>query len=218
MSLSFTAKEILRSIIFLSNHSRPGIMLFTLKKFTIQLLQDIIFENYQNSLKDIEFVEYLFQLEFSGKNITEKEKNNIIKNLSFLKSEIENTNKAVDHQSISDLNTDQINKDIDITDNNPEDDYQENIKDLNSEIRQLAIIEKIRKFPKENNRFCGLKDLMTAFPEVSDRTLRYDLQKLANQNVIIKIGSRGPQTAYRLTTETDKDLYKDSYNEEIEIK
>lgn len=69
---------------------------------------------------------------------------------------------------------------------------------MNSEVRQLAILEKIKQFSAENGEGCGLKELMTAFPDITDRTLRYDLQKLATQGSIVKIGNRGPSTIYRL--------------------
>ncbi|MEK7115029.1 MAG: DeoR family transcriptional regulator [Patescibacteria group bacterium] len=72
---------------------------------------------------------------------------------------------------------------------------------MNLEVRQLAILEKIKQFSTENDEGCGLKELMTAFPDISDRTLRYDLQKLAAQGSIIKIGNRGPNTIYTLNYE-----------------
>lgn len=68
---------------------------------------------------------------------------------------------------------------------------------MNLEVRQLAILEKIKQFSVENGEGCGLKELMTAFPDITDRTLRYDLQKLALNGSIIKIGNRGPNTIYK---------------------
>lgn len=60
-------------------------------------------------------------------------------------------------------------------------------------IRQSAILEKIRQFGN-----CQLKDLEGYFPDVSQRTLRYDLQGLAEQGLIERVGGGGPGTAYRL--------------------
>jgi len=71
-----------------------------------------------------------------------------------------------------------------------------NIKDvveedgLDATIRQSAIMEKIRQLPN-----CQLKDLMRSFADVSERTLRYDLQKLFNQGLIERVGA-GPSTYY----------------------
>lgn len=61
---------------------------------------------------------------------------------------------------------------------------------LNAAIRQSAILEKIRETAN-----CQLKDLMAHFPEVSERTLRYDLQRLFSQNQIGRLGN-GPNTCY----------------------
>jgi hypothetical protein len=61
----------------------------------------------------------------------------------------------------------------------------------NRTIRQNLISEKIRQSGKAN-----VKELVGQFPGVSERTLRYDLQKLCDQGVIEKIGSSGPGTSY----------------------
>ena len=72
---------------------------------------------------------------------------------------------------------------------------------LNLEVRQSAILEKIKQLSQSGGE-CGLKELMAAFPDVSDRTLRYDLQKLIFQGLIVKVGNRGPNTNYRSPRET----------------
>jgi len=64
---------------------------------------------------------------------------------------------------------------------------------INSTIRQSAIIDIIRQSGK-----AGLKDVLSIFPDVSERTIRYDLQKLCNQGVIGRIGNGGPATYYTL--------------------
>lgn len=61
----------------------------------------------------------------------------------------------------------------------------------NRTIRQNLISEKIRQSGKAN-----IKELVCQFPGVSERTLRYDLQKLCDQGVVEKIGSSGPGTSY----------------------
>jgi len=62
---------------------------------------------------------------------------------------------------------------------------------INSTIRQSAIIEKIRQSGNS-----AMKDLIAAFPGVSERTLRYDLQKLCSQGVIQRVGGGGPASYY----------------------
>lgn len=64
---------------------------------------------------------------------------------------------------------------------------------INSTIRQSAIIDIIRQSKK-----VGLKDVLVAFPDVSERTVRYDLQKLCTQGVLDRIGNGGPATYYTL--------------------
>lgn len=70
------------------------------------------------------------------------------------------------------------------------------LPDLNSEVRSTAIITKIKEYYTLHGNGCGLKELKGAFPDISDRTLQYDLQKLINQGVIIRSGTRGPHVVY----------------------
>ncbi len=67
---------------------------------------------------------------------------------------------------------------------------------INVAIRQSAIISKIKE---SNGR--RLKDLVAEFPDVSERTLRYDLQRLCGQGIIERVGNGGPASYYRLIQE-----------------
>lgn len=98
-------------------------------------------------------------------------------------------------------NSEMFNSEISELPNSNTDNYEEidEFGKMNLEVRQLAILEKIKQFSVENGDGCGLKELMTAFPDITDRTLRYDLQKLALNGSIIKIGNRGPNTIYKPT-------------------
>ena len=58
--------------------------------------------------------------------------------------------------------------------------------------RHGAILEKIRQSGN-----CRIKDIHDLFPECSERTIRYDLQSLTEQNLIEKIGTGGPAVFYR---------------------
>lgn len=62
-------------------------------------------------------------------------------------------------------------------------------------IRQSAILEKIRQ---SENRKIQVKDLTSSFPEVSERTMRYDLQKLCSQELVERVGNGGPGSYYAL--------------------
>lgn len=63
---------------------------------------------------------------------------------------------------------------------------------IHSAMRQTAILEKIRQLPD-----CRMKDLIPVFPEVSERTLRNDLQRLYEQGLIERVGG-GPSGYYRV--------------------
>lgn len=71
----------------------------------------------------------------------------------------------------------------------------ENGSGIGATIRQSAIIDKIRQTA---NRQAQLKDLIAAFPDASERTMRYDLQKLCNQGLIERVGNGGPGVYYIL--------------------
>ena len=59
--------------------------------------------------------------------------------------------------------------------------------------RQSAIIEKIRQSGN-----CRLKDLQELLPDCSERTIRYDLQSLVEQNIVERVGAGGPAVFYRM--------------------
>lgn len=62
--------------------------------------------------------------------------------------------------------------------------------------RQTAIIETIRQCGNEFG--CRLKDVIAAFPHVSERTLRYDLQRVCEQGMVERVGNGGPFSYYRI--------------------
>lgn len=67
----------------------------------------------------------------------------------------------------------------------------------NAAMRQSAIMEIMRQVQN-----CRIKDLIAAFPGVSERTLRYDLQKLCETGTIERVGTAGPGIYYQLKTVT----------------
>jgi len=73
---------------------------------------------------------------------------------------------------------------------------QENpANDDNPAKRQSAITERIRQAGDKPVQF---KDIIAAFPDFSERTLRYDLQHLSNQGVLERLGPGGPATYYKI--------------------
>jgi len=65
-----------------------------------------------------------------------------------------------------------------------------------SAIRQSSILERIRQ-----SGTCRLKDIQDVLPNISERTIRYDLQTLLEQNLIERIGNVGPSVFYRANRE-----------------
>ncbi|MDE2019426.1 MAG: DeoR family transcriptional regulator [Patescibacteria group bacterium] len=64
---------------------------------------------------------------------------------------------------------------------------------IKSGMRQIAILDKIRQSGN-----CRLRDIQEILPEVSERTIRYDLEDLIERNIIERIGTGGPSVSYRI--------------------
>ncbi len=76
---------------------------------------------------------------------------------------------------------------------------ENNAHHYNSSSRQSAILAFFKGRPSSGNILpvCRMKDIQESFPNVSERTLRYDLQKLVEEGAIDRVGA-GPMSAYRL--------------------
>ena len=64
---------------------------------------------------------------------------------------------------------------------------------MKAEMRQSAILEKIRQIGN-----CRLADIQQILPEVSDRTIRYDLETLVQKRLVERLGSGGRGAYYRV--------------------
>ena len=62
--------------------------------------------------------------------------------------------------------------------------------------RRKLIVLKVRQLGN-----AAMKDLIAEFPSVSERTIRYDLQKLCEGLVLVRVGNGGPASFYRLREE-----------------
>jgi hypothetical protein len=65
----------------------------------------------------------------------------------------------------------------------------------NPEIRQARLIEYVGK---SGDTPLPLRDITSAFPDVSARTIRYDLERLCSQGIIERIGAGGPGNRYKI--------------------
>lgn len=61
-----------------------------------------------------------------------------------------------------------------------------------AEMRQSAIIERVREIGN-----CRLADIQVVLPNVSERTIRYDLESLVRRNLIERFGPGGRASYYR---------------------
>jgi hypothetical protein len=59
--------------------------------------------------------------------------------------------------------------------------------------RQAAILDKIRQSGN-----CRIKDIQDLLPGCSERTIRYDLQTLVEQNLVERVGAGGPSVFFRV--------------------
>lgn len=68
-----------------------------------------------------------------------------------------------------------------------------------AEMRQSAIMKIIRQAgnPADGRAGCRMRDIIEALPNVSERTIRYDLERLSERGLVERIGQGGPSTAYR---------------------
>ncbi|OGZ02446.1 MAG: hypothetical protein A2390_02855 [Candidatus Liptonbacteria bacterium RIFOXYB1_FULL_36_10] len=63
----------------------------------------------------------------------------------------------------------------------------------NSDSKKELVFERVKEL-----KVCFLRDLMDAFPECKERTLRYNLENLVKEERVEKIGTSGPGTFYRV--------------------
>lgn len=59
--------------------------------------------------------------------------------------------------------------------------------------RQEIIIDLLKK-----RTLCHIKDILDLLPGISDRTLRYDIQKLVDKKLIERVGTGGPKSFLRI--------------------
>jgi len=96
---------------------------------------------------------------------------------------------VMDSINVADFDTEQVSQDEQVA--TPA--VSINNVSLNAAMRQSAIINRIKESSTSR-----LKDLMTGFSGVSERTLRYDLQRLCGQGVIERVGNGGPASYYKM--------------------
>ena len=207
MFVNQKSQEISYALIRISLNVRRPELRQRLERLAFQLLEEVSSEDFEFSLKTISRLESLIGL---GKAIYEIEPINakiLIGELSSLKSEIRQiVGFGSDLEELPNLDNFfskvpavvHEDKELNNAANNSaivEENGNGSGNGMASTIRQSAILDKIRQ---SMNKQAQLKEILSAFPEVSERTMRYDLQKLCSQGLIERIGNGGPGSYYTL--------------------
>jgi len=79
-------------------------------------------------------------------------------------------------------------------------------KNSNAEERQAEILEYIRKFPSD----CRMKHLSAEFSEVSERTLRNDIQVLIEGGLMNRLGGKSGPSSYFVVIDENHDAEVES--------
>lgn len=204
------AFEISYAIFRVSSQLKQAAFKDELEGWAVRILSSVISEDYEKSKKSTEVVEYLLKL---GAEVGLVNPNNT----QVITNEAKILNSAIAEFARKEAKVAEIDLTGVFSENLPkEKEWAEKNKKtalvgnslpvsngnsslntaMNAAMRQSAILERIRQ--KDN---CRLKEIQEFLPEVSERTLRYDLQSLMEQSLIERVGNGGPSTYYRLKSE-----------------
>lgn len=203
--------EICYALIRLAAQVRRVELKSRIEKLAYQFLEEVGLQNFDNALKTSSAIESYLNL---GQSLYEIEPNNgkiVIGELESINSAMRQSvglegmpdfTKIFSKESVSsDIRQESGNSasygrtmnDIRTNIDSSEHGNGNNGNGISATIRQSAILDKIRQ---SEGQQIQLKDIIAAFPEVSERTMRYDLQKLCSQGLLVRIGSGGPGSYY----------------------
>ena len=193
MFVNQKVQEISYALIRVAAYIRRQDLRQRIERLAFQLLEDVAGQGFESALRTSASLELLINL---GKNIYEIEP----VNAKIITGEVETLNAAMRQLiGLGEMPNfgEMFSKPPAVISGNgfSQDNAAESGNGINGTIRQSAILEKIRQ---TENRQTQLKDLLAAFPDVSERTMRYDLQRLCNQGLLERIGSSGPGSYYAL--------------------
>lgn len=208
-SINRKGQELCFALLRISAHIRRFELRRTIERLSYHLLENISYQNPEMTLSTIEAIRNFVVL---GKNIYEIEPVNakiLERELERLGSDVRSLEGILD---IPDLET-MFSKSVEIKRSKPKTETNDSkemptneevksgnpevelLEDGSSEIRKEKIIQMISSSPEKR---LPLKDIVSAFPEVSDRTIRYDLKKLFLEGGVVRQGSGGPSNYYTL--------------------
>lgn len=210
MFIDQKAQQISLALIRISVQIRRSDLRSRLERMAFQILEDVAVKDFEAVLEDTEVIKSLvsigklvFQIEPINSKIILSEVDNFnsaIRQISGIESgSLEVANIFSTPSSMvteSSIKNSELDQDFNFSGNHNGNGHNDNNGNgngngINATIRQSAIIDKIRQSGK-----IALKDLLAEFPEVSERTIRYDLQKLCLSGNLERIGNGGPATYY----------------------
>jgi hypothetical protein len=176
-----------------------------LENLSFQLIEDIATDNHEHTLETLRIVEELVRF---GADIYEVEPINakmVIEGVEELKNLVGRESGIAKPILLEDLmrrNNEPITANfqdkIEVAKNTAkvkQENQEEKKTSKKAETRHNEIIEQLRNYGKNEIQ---LKEIIAAFPNYSERTLRYDLKNLCEKGVIEKIGPGGPGTYYKM--------------------
>jgi hypothetical protein len=213
--ISQKTQEICFAVLRISSHIRRSELRRSLERVSYHLIENVSYENVELSLSSIaalkSFVQLgknIYEIELINAKILERELNQLndeIKSFaginslpdieSFFTKKVElkqsTTPKAKKEVSLSEV----VIPEAEIRNEAIEygNDESGNSEDGSSGIRQEKIYALIGS---STDKKIALKDIVAAFPEVSERTIRYDLKKLFEAGKVVRQGSGGPSNHY----------------------
>ncbi len=168
------------------------------------LLEEVLRKSYESAIESLAVERYFIKLSADTGMLGVATSDMMLAEMDALHILIQST--ALSRRAGEEVNLEGIFSKIEMTPEAEKDskDQKENIQvsdsdsnpaagNIKSEIRQAAILERIRQIDN-----CRIKDIQEILPECSERTLRYDLQELLEKNLIERIGNGGPAVYYRI--------------------
>jgi len=209
------AREISYALVRVSFYVKRNELRARLDSLAVELLEDSakasvnsLPENLNKALADISSLDSLVRLGHSIYEIEPVNATILVRELDVLNAAIRQYGNL--DEPLPDLNdifkiknlelsNDYLKENLESIDSEVnQDNNKPNGNSLNTAIRQSAIINRIKS---GNGNGCRLKELLAEFPDVSDRTLRYDLKKLCEQGIIERVGNGGPASYYTVREE-----------------
>ena len=158
-----------------------------LESSAIDLVKDITLENVDSLMRLVKLSESIGEINNINSDVLYRELNDLSDEIHSAIAELPVSHEDVSLEGVFDRE-------------HVDEESEEEQVILNPEDRQEAVYQLIRQFPDD----CRMKDLVSEFPNVSERTLRSDIQKLIEEGLVERFGSKsGPFSYLRATDVVD---------------